>query len=217
MTRGDLPRVVLVEEHPTMRAAVRKVLEADGFSVPAEASTAKQGLEVVLRERPDVCLVGCQMAGSLQMIAGVTDPRNGCQTDVIVLTASRSTESMIDAIRAGAVGYLLKEMNPERIPAAVRGVLAGEAALPRTLVVRLIKEIQRLGRGPMLNGNNGLVELTSRQWEILGLMDDRLTTTEIAERLQISPVTVRRHTSVLLEKLGVADKESAVALFRSSR
>lgn len=214
---GDAPRVILVEEHPTLRAAVRKILEADGFSVPFEASTAQEGLEAVLRERPDACLVGLQMTGSLQMIAGITDPRGGCDTAVIVLTASRSTESMVDAIRAGAVGYLLKEMNPERIPAAIRGVLAGEAAMPRTLVVRLIKEIQRLGRGPMLTGNNGLVELTSRQWEILGLMADRLTTAEIAQRLQLSPVTVRRHTSVLLEKLGVADKDAAVALFRASR
>jgi len=213
----DHPRVILVEEHPTLRAAVRKVLEADGFSVLAEASTAEEGLEAVLRERPDACLVGYQMSGSLQMIAGITDPRSGCDTDVIVLTASRSTESMLEAIRAGAVGYLLKEMDPERVPAAVRGVLAGEAAMPRTLVVRLIKEIQRLGRSPMLNGNNGLVELTSRQWEVLSLMADRCTTTEIAQRLQISPVTVRRHTSVLLERLGVRDKESAVALFRSSR
>lgn len=214
---GNRPRVILVEEHPTLRAAVRKVLEADGFSVPAEASTAEEGLKAVLRERPDACLVGSKMPGSLRMMAAITDPQSGCETVVIVLTASRSTESMIDAIRAGAVGYLLKEMNPERIPAAVRGVLAGEAAMPRTLVVRLIKEIQRLGRGPMLSGNNGLVELTPRQWEILGLMADGLSTTEIAQRLQISPVTVRRHNSVLLEKLGVADKESAVALFRSSR
>lgn len=210
------PRVILVEEHPTLRAAVRKVLEADGFVVPAEASTAQEGLEAVLRERPDACLVGYQMPGSLRMIAGITDPQSGCDTVVIVLTASRSTENMIDAIRAGAVGYLLKEMNPERIPAAVRGVLAGEAAMPRTLVVRLIKEIQRLGRGPMLTGGNGLVELTPRQWEVLSLMSNRLSTTEIAQRLQISPVTVRRHTSVLLERLGVADKEAAVALFRSS-
>lgn len=214
---SDGPRVILVEEHPTLRAAVRKVLEADGFAVPAEASTAEEGLEAVLRERPDACLVGSQMPGSLQMIAGITDPQNGCDTVVIILTASRSTESMIDAIRAGAVGYLLKEMNPERIPAAVRGVLAGEAAMPRTLVVRLIKEVQRLGRGPMLSGNSGLVELTPRQWEVLSLMADRLSTGEIAQRLRLSPVTVRRHISVLLGKLGVADRDAAVLLFRSSR
>jgi DNA-binding NarL/FixJ family response regulator len=89
--------------------------------------------------------------------------------------------------------------------------------MPRTLVVRLIKEIQRLGRGPMLGGENGLVELTPRQWEVLSLMADRLSTAEIAARLRLSPVTVRRHTSVLLGKLGVANRDAAVALFRSSR
>jgi DNA-binding NarL/FixJ family response regulator len=213
----DLPRVVLAEEHPTLRAAVRNVLEADGFIVCGEAENAEEGLRVVLRERPDICLVGLRPAGSLPMIARITDEQNGTGTVVIVLTASRSTESMIAAIRAGATGYLLKEMNPKRIPAAVRGVLKGEAAMPRTLVVRLIREIQRLGRGPMLDGKSGLVELTSRQWEVLNLMSDQLSTAEIAERLLVSPVTVRRHVSAIVDKLGVADRESAVELLHDGR
>lgn len=214
---AEHPRVVLAEEHPTLRAAVRNVLETDGFVVVGEAEDADECLRVVRRERPDVCLVGVRPEGSLRMIAQVTDERDGGGTIVIVLTASRSTESMIAAIRAGATGYLLKEMNPERIPAAVRGVLAGEAAMPRTLVVRLIREIQRLGRGPMLGGRGGLVELTSRQWDVLNLMSDRLSTAEIAERLLISPVTVRRHISGILDKLGVADRDAAIQLLRQSR
>jgi DNA-binding NarL/FixJ family response regulator len=212
----DRPRVVLAEEHPTLRAAVKKVLESDGFVVCGEAEDPEEGLRVVLRERPDICLVGLRPAGSLRMIARITDEQNGTGAVVIVLTASRSTESMIAAIRAGASGYLLKEMNPKRIPAAVRGVLNGEAAMPRTLVVRLIREIQRHGRGPMLNGKGGLVEITPRQWEVLNLISERLSTAEIAERLLISPVTVRRHTSVILGKLGVADRESAIELLRDS-
>jgi DNA-binding NarL/FixJ family response regulator len=214
----DLPRVVLAEEHPTLRAAVRNVLEADGFVVCGEAEDAAESLRVVLRERPDICLVGLRMKGeALRMIASITDEQAGTGTVMIVLTASRSTESMIAAIRAGATGYLLKEMNPERIPAAVRGVLNGEAAMPRTLVIRLIREIQRLGRGPMLNGERGLVELTPRQWEVLTLMSDGFSTAEIAERLLVSPVTVRRHVSSMLDKLAVADRESAIALLRDSR
>jgi DNA-binding NarL/FixJ family response regulator len=212
----DRPRVVLAEEHPTLRAAVKDVLEADGFIVCGEAEDAEEGLRLVLRERPDACLVGLRLERSLQMIARITE-ENGSGTIAIVLTASRSTESMIAAIRAGATGYLLKEMNPERIPAAVRGVLSGEAAMPRTLVVRLIKEIQRLGRGPMLNGRGGLVELTSRQWEVLNLISDGFSTGEIAERLAISPVTVRRHASAIVHKLGVADRRAAVELLRDSR
>jgi DNA-binding NarL/FixJ family response regulator len=215
---SELPRVVLSEEHPTLRAAVKSVLEADGFVVCGEADTAEESLRVVLRERPDICLVGLRMkGGALQMIAKITDELEGTGTVVIVLTASRSTESMIAAIRAGATGYLLKEMNPERIPAAVRGVLDGEAAMPRTLVIRLIREIQRLGRGPMLNGKGGLVELTARQWEVLNLLADRFSTAEIADRLMISPVTVRRHAAAMLDKLGVADRESAIRLLRDSR
>jgi DNA-binding NarL/FixJ family response regulator len=210
-------RVVLAEGHPPLRRAVRNVLEADGFVVCAAASTPEEGLRTVLRERPDVCLVGFRMdKATLRMIASIADG-DGEGAVVIVLTESRATESMIDAIRAGAVGYLLKEMNPERIPAAVRGVLDGEAAMPRVLVTRLIREIQRMGRGPMLDGGGGLVELTPRQWEVINLLADRLGTAEIAERLMVSPVTVRRHISGILDKLDVPDREAALKLLRSSR
>lgn len=211
--RVEHPRVVLVDDHPTLRAGLRKILEADGFVVCAEAGSAEEGLWAARDTAPDVCLIGARMEGALEMIAAVSEKG----TVVIVLTASRSTESMLEAIRAGASGYLLKEMNPERIPAAVRGALDGEAAMPRTLVVRLIREIQRVGRSAMLKGPSGLVELTPRQWEILGLTADRLTTAEIAERLMISPVTVRRHLSAIQRKLGVSDREAAVELLRSAR
>lgn len=174
-------------------------------------------MRAVRDSRPDVCLVGLRIEGALEMIAAVAEDGEGEGTVVVVLTASRSAEGMIEAIRAGASGYLLKEMNPERIPAAVRGVLTGEAAMPRTLVVRLIREIQRMGRGPMLNAPQGMVELSPRQWEVLDLMADGLTTTEIAERLAISPVTVRRHRAAITGRLGVEDGEQAVAILRSSR
>lgn len=194
------------------------MLEADGFTVCGEASTPEEGLHTVLRLRPAVCLVGFRMdRATLQMIAGVTAEDGDRRTVVIVLTESRSTESLIDALRAGATGYLLKEMNPQRLPAALRGVLDGEAAMPRVLVARLIREIQRMGRGSMLDGDGGLVELTPRQWDVLNLMADRLSTAEIAERLLVSPVTVRRHVSAILEKLGVPDREAALTLLRSSR
>lgn len=211
------PRAVLVDDHPTLRASLRRVLEADGFVVCGEADGPEEGTRVVHESDPDVCLVGARMEGALEMISSISGENGDGGTVVIVLTASRSTESMVDAIRAGASGYLLKEMNPERIPAAVRGALAGEAAMPRTLVARLIREIQRLGRGPMLPGPGGLVELTPRQWEVLGLMADRLETAEIAERLMVSPVTVRRHAATIQRRLGVADRAAAVEMLRSAR
>ena len=210
------PRAVLVDEHPTLRDALRRVLEADGFEVCGEADDAEEGLRTVRETNPDVCLVGLRTESSLEMIAGIADERAGTQTVVVVLTASRSAESMIEAIRAGATGYLLKEMNPERIPAAVRGVLNGEAAMPRTLVVRLIREIQRMGRGPMLRTPEGMVELSARQWEVLSLMSEGLSTTEIAERLAISPVTVRRHRTAIRSRLGVEDGRAAIEILQAS-
>lgn len=214
---ADRPRAVLVDEHPTLRAALRDVLEADGFEICGEADSAAQGLRAVREARPDVCLVGLRIAGALEMIAAVAEDGGEEGTVVVVLTASRSAESMIEAIRAGASGYLLKEMNPERIPAAVRGVLSGEAAMPRTLVVWLIREIQRMGRGPMLNGPQGMVELSARQWEVLDLMEEGLSTTEVAERLAISPVTVRRHRATIMRRLGVETGAAAIEILRSSR
>jgi DNA-binding NarL/FixJ family response regulator len=164
----ERPRVMLIDDQPALRIAVRKVLETDGFVVCAEAGNVEEGLRAVSKERPDVCLIGLRLSGeTLRMIAQITDDRNGAVA--IVLTASQSPENMIEAIRAGADGYLLKEMNPERLPLAVRGVLRGEAAVPRTLAARLIEEIQRMGPGPMLSAQNGLVELTPRQWRALNL------------------------------------------------
>lgn len=214
---ADHPTAVLVDDHPTLRASLRRVLEADGFVVCGEADGPEEGARLVRETEPDACLIGTRMDEALEMIAGISGSDGERGTVVIVLTASRSTESMVDAIRAGASGYLLKEMNPERIPAAVRGALDGEAAMPRMLVARLIREIRRLGRGPMLPGPGGLVELTPRQWEVLGLMADRLETAEIAERLMVSPVTVRRHAATIQRRLGVADREAAVELLRSAR
>jgi DNA-binding NarL/FixJ family response regulator len=131
---------------------------------------------------------------------------------VIVLAVSQSRENLVDAVRAGATGYLLQEMNAERIPAAVRGVLSGEAAVPRTLVARLMKEVRTLGQGRSLVGESGSVDLTPREWEVLNLLAERLSTAEIAQRLRLSQVTVRRHVSSILDKLGVPDRDSAIEL-----
>ena len=143
-------------------------------------------------------------------ISRITEKLPG--TAVIVLAVSRSRENLVNAVRAGATGYLLQEMNPERIPAAVRGVLGGEAAVPRTLVARLLKEVQTLGQSRPLVGEHGAVELTPREWEVLNLLAARLSTAEIAERLTLSQVTVRRHVSAILSKLGVPDRDAAIEL-----
>jgi DNA-binding NarL/FixJ family response regulator len=130
-----------------------------------------------------------------------------------MLTVSRDDADLFDALRAGALGYLLKDTDPDRLPYALKGVLEGEAALPRALVARVIDEFRERGRRRRLPlAKQRGVELTGREWEVLELMREDLTTAEIAERLFISQVTVRSHIAAVLKKLRVPDRKAALKL-----
>jgi DNA-binding NarL/FixJ family response regulator len=137
-------------------------------------------------------------------------------TAIVMLTISQHDDDLFDALRAGAVGYLLKGTDPARLPHALRGVLEGQAAVPRPLVARVIAEFrdQSARRRVSVEGQRD-VTLTNREWQILDLLRDGLTTKEIATRLYISRVTVRTHVSSILRKLGVPDREAAVRLIGS--
>jgi DNA-binding NarL/FixJ family response regulator len=134
-------------------------------------------------------------------------------TAVVMLTVSRNDEDLFDALRAGAAGYLLKDTDPDRLPHALRGVLAGEAAVPRELMSRVIDEFRSQGRRRRVAvpGRRGK-ELSSREWEVLDLLREGRTTADIARRLFVSPVTVRRHVSAILRKLDVPDRQAAIDL-----
>jgi DNA-binding NarL/FixJ family response regulator len=204
--------VVLVEDEALVRASVRNILERSGFSVRAEAVTAQEGVETTLRERPDICLVdiGLPAGSGIDVARELT--RSVPATAVVMLSASDGHDDLIDAVRAGAVGYLLKGMDPERLAHALRGVVEGEAAIPRPLMAHLVKELQTQGRRRTVIGKRGRVDLTSREWEVLDMLSEGLSTAEIAGRLSLSPVTVRRHASETVRKLGARDRAEAVAL-----
>ena len=204
-------RVVLVEDQPLVRTAVRRLLEADGFQIVAEAGDAAAGTEAVRRETPDLCLMDISIPGG-GIPATREISRRSPGTTVVILTASADHEDLIDSIRAGAAGYLLKGMDPQRLSDALRGVLAGEAAIPRPLMAQLITDLQTQGRRRTVVGKNGRAELTAREFEVLDLLCDGLGNAAIAKRLSISPVTVRRHTSTVVHKLGARDRDEAVAL-----
>jgi DNA-binding NarL/FixJ family response regulator len=104
--------------------------------------------------------------------------------------------------------------DPNRIPHALRGALAGEAAIPRVLVAALVRDLQTLDRHRSIAGMNGATRLTSREWEILELMCGGVSGPSIAERLYISPVTVRRHSAEVVRNLGVRDRWEAIALIQ---
>jgi DNA-binding NarL/FixJ family response regulator len=206
--------VLIADDHPLVRDGVRDALTRCGVDVCAEAADSAGAVRAALRERPDVCLLDIDMPGN-GIVAARQISHALPETAVVMLTVSDDERDLLDAIHAGAVGYLLKDADPDRLAFALRGAVSGEAALPRRLMARLLEHLRaneaRRGRG--LRMPRG-VQLTDREWEVLELMHDEMTTRDVALRLSVSPVTVRRHLSAAVAKLGVGDRDAALALIR---
>ena len=206
---SDEPRVLIADDHAATRAGVRAALERGGCHVCAEAANAPDAVSAARRERPDVSIIDLDMPGDgLRAVAQITAERP--EAPVLVLTVSTRTDDLLDALRAGASGYLLKDMDPAGLATAVRAAVAGEATLPGHLASRLIEEFRRQGssRNLMLDQSRR-VTLTPREWEVLEQLDEGRSTREIAARLRVSQVTVRRHVSSVLHKLQVGSREEA--------
>ena len=203
-------RVVIADDHAPTRLGVRMALEEAGFEVCGEAATAPAAVEAAVRERPDVALIDVHMPGDGIAAARQINAQLP-ETSIVMLTVSRDDEDLMEALQSGAKGYLLKDIDPQRLPLALQGVLDGEAALPRGLVAKLIEEFRhREETGVRPHGP--LAKLTSREWEVLDLMRQGHSTAEIAQHLYVSPVTVRTHVSAVLRKLQVQDRDAAVRI-----
>jgi DNA-binding NarL/FixJ family response regulator len=210
-------RIVLADDHATARLGVRLALEGGGFHVVAEAVDAPSAVAAALQHRPDLCLLDVYMPG--RGIAAAAELAEALpDMPIVMLTVSDTSEDLFEALHAGACGYLLKDTDPQRLPHALAAVLDGEAPLPRVLTARLIAEFRRRGserRTPDAEG--GLVTLSERESEVLELLRAELTTKQIAHRLGISPVTVRRHISDLVRKLRVSGRDAALRLTGGAR
>jgi RNA polymerase sigma factor (sigma-70 family) len=206
---------VLADDHATARLGVRSALEQGDFQVVAEAVDAAGAVAAALEHRPDLCLLDVYMpGGGIAAAAELAEAIPGMS--IVMLSVSETNDDLFDALRAGACGYLLKDTDPARLPFALRAVLDGEAPLPRVLTARLITEFRRHGRERRIADADGsLVTLSERESEVLELLRTELTTKQVADRLGISPVTVRRHVSEALRKLRVADRDAALRLTES--
>jgi len=201
--------VLLADDHAPTREDVRKALEADPeFEIVAESADAPSAVESAIAEQPDVCILDVRMPGS--GIAAVWEISARCPgTRIIMLSVSSDNADLFGALRAGADGYLLKDMEAARIPYAVRDVLAGKAALPRALTARVLEEFRDTApRWRSVDLGNGSERLTSREWEVVALLRRGMTTRQIAKRLVLTPATVRTHVAAAVRKLGVADRDS---------
>jgi DNA-binding NarL/FixJ family response regulator len=208
------PRILIADDHAPTRAGVRMALERDGFEICAEVTNAADAVEAALREHPDVCLLDVHMPGGGPSAASkITSSLP--DTIVLMLTVSREDEDVLESLRRGAVGYLLKEMNPASLPVAIRAALSGEGVIPRKLAALLIEELRhRPGSRRVTEQRRQHPSLSAREWEILELLAEGASTAEMAERLFLSRVTVRRHISSILGKLGVSSREDAIRMIR---
>ena len=205
--------VLIAAERGPSRARLRLALEREARC--SESDTADAAIAAAVRDRPDVCLLGLT-AGSDRLRATAEIVSRAPSVAVIVLTDRPDEDEFMAAMRAGAAGYLLQSLDPERLPDIIRSTLQGELAVPRRFVAYLLAELQsqtRTSRAFVRIGKDR-VPLTIRQSEVVERLRAGATTSEIASELGIAPVTVRRHVGSIERKLGVHDRAGVVRLLR---
>jgi DNA-binding NarL/FixJ family response regulator len=198
---SDTPiRVVLVDDHAVIRAGLEQLIAGtDGMEVVGTAANGAQALEVVREIRPDVVLMDLQMPE----VDGVTATRmimaEKLGVDVLVLTSFSDGERIVAALDAGAVGYLLKDADPEDVLEGIRAVGRGESPIHPKAARALLG----------VRAGSSQVQLTSRESEVLGLVREGLANKQIARRLDISERTVKAHLTSAFARIGVADRTQA--------
>ena len=213
MAGHEHPSVLVADDDIPLRRALREALESHGYVVVGEASDAAAAIGAATRLQPDICLIEIELPlEGLNAVGRIA--KASPHTMIVVLSSSDRPEDVVTAFTRGASGYLLKGINGDQLAASLRGAYRGEPPVSRSLVPHLVDEIRR-GSIRRLTLPAGPVTLTPREWEVGELLRDGHSTNEIAERLGVSPVTVRRHVGLLLGKLGAKDRESAVELLRA--
>ncbi len=200
-------RILIVDDQPLMRAGFRSVLEATGqMEVVGEASSGEEALEQARRRDPDVVLMDVRMPG----MDGIEATRRMPRQKVLILTTFGLDEYIIEALRAGASGFLLKDAPVEELVGAVRAVAAGDAQLSPAVTKRLLDQVARRLPAPVNRDADALAQLTEREREVLRLLAVGMSNAEIGEALVVSEPTVKTHVSNVLAKLGLRDRVQAV-------
>jgi DNA-binding NarL/FixJ family response regulator len=205
-------RVVIADDQALVRAGFRYILEAQpDIEVAGDAADGREALERARELRPDVVLMDVRMPvldgiEATRRLAAVPDaPR------VLVLTTFDLDEYVYDAVRAGAAGFLLKDVRPEQLAEAVRTVAAGEALVAPSVTRRLLERFAARPR-PGARAPDSLAGLTDRELEVLRLMARGRSNAEIAAELFLSPATVKTHVTRILAKVGARDRVGAVVV-----
>jgi DNA-binding NarL/FixJ family response regulator len=200
-------RVVIADDHSLVRQGLRRYLEmADGIEVVGEASTGGEAVDLVDRERPDIALMDIRMPEMDGLEAARTINERHPEIGIVMLTAYDDRHFVVEAVRAGARGYVLKARDAEHLTQTVRLVAGGNMVIDPQLVVVLADELN-VAKHRERNAQS----LTEREVEILQLLAFGHTNRDIAEKLFISPDTVKTHLEHIYQKLGATDRTAAVA------
>jgi DNA-binding NarL/FixJ family response regulator len=210
-------RVLIADDHAPTREDVRQALTDGGLVVCAEAADAARAVQQALETRPDICLLDVRMPGGGVAAAWEIAARLPT-TKIVMLTVSEEDGDLFRALRAGAASYLVKDIDFESLPQALRDVADGKAAIPPALVARMVMQFH--SNDPRFRTTEVGAELgprlTSREWDVLAGLAEGLSTRDIAKRLQLKPSGVRAHISAVVQKLGVADRREAVEFFHQA-
>jgi DNA-binding NarL/FixJ family response regulator len=200
-------RVVIADDQPMMRAGFKAVLEATGdIAVVAEAGNGEEAVRAAREYVPDVVLMDIRMPG----MDGIEATRQLPRQRVLILTTFGLDQYIIEALRAGASGFLLKDAPTHEVVSAVRAVAAGDAVLSAAVTRQLLDQVARRLPAPVSRRPDELDGLTEREQEVLRMLANGLSNAEIAEALVVSEATVKSHVSHLLGKLGLRDRVQAV-------
>jgi DNA-binding NarL/FixJ family response regulator len=202
-------RVLIADDQPLMRAGFRTVLEATGqMEVVGEAEDGEQAVQAARSLRPDVLLMDIRMPN----LDGIEATRRLPGHKILILTTFGLDDYIVDALRAGASGFILKDVPAEELVRAVRVVAAGDALLSPEVTRRLLDRVGRRLPAPVAAQPDALADLTEREREVLELLARGLSNSEIAAALVVGEATVKTHVSRVLAKLGLRDRVQAVVL-----
>ena len=199
-------RVVIVDDHDVFRHGLAQLLGEEGIDVVAEASGGAASVRLAAELRPDVVLMDLSMPGMDGAEATRAIVAAGGPSRVVVLTLSDDDASMLDALLAGAAGYVLKDATLEQIVGAIRAAAAGDAVIPPRIAPEILR---RLRAAEPTASAEGAVELSERELEVLRLIVDGRDNGAIASELYISPNTVKSHVASICAKLGVESRLQA--------
>jgi DNA-binding NarL/FixJ family response regulator len=208
-------RVLLVDDQELVRTGFRMILaDEDGIEVVGEAANGREALESAARLRPDVIVMDIRMPvmDGVEATRQLTGDVAGSGRRVLVLTTFDDDEHVVEALRAGASGFLLKDVAPADFVRAIRVVAAGDALIAPSVTRRLLDRFARLAIPADERHADALRQLTQREQEVLRLVAQGLSNGEIAERLTLAEPTVKTHVSHLLMKLDLRDRAQLVVL-----